>query len=129
MELWNLKPFLATDLFWHPLKTPENLWFSDVFRGYQKRLMAGNGLVGNQKQPKKFNWIIDSAVFPFVNCIYWECRYKKKSFFNLTRLVTEDRITSETLSLGVICKYASFCTLETLFSKLSGNENISCDIF
>ena len=32
-----LNPFHATDLFWYPLKTSENLWFSDVFRGCQKR--------------------------------------------------------------------------------------------
>ena len=36
--------FHATDLFWYPLKTSENLWFSAVFRGYQKRLVARNGL-------------------------------------------------------------------------------------
>ena len=39
-----LKPFHTTDLFWYPLKTSENLWFSDVFRGYQKRSVAWNGL-------------------------------------------------------------------------------------
>ena len=37
-----IKPIHATDLFWYPLKT--YLWFSDVFRGYQKRLLAWNGL-------------------------------------------------------------------------------------
>ena len=39
-----LNPFHAIDLFWYPLKTSENLWFSDVFRGYQKRSVAWNGL-------------------------------------------------------------------------------------
>ena len=29
-----LNPFHATGLFRYPLKTSENLWFSDVFRGY-----------------------------------------------------------------------------------------------
>ena len=28
-----------------PLKTSENLWFSDVFRGYQIRSVAWNGLI------------------------------------------------------------------------------------
>ena len=30
----HFNPFHATDLFWYPLKTSENLWYSDVFRGY-----------------------------------------------------------------------------------------------
>ena len=29
--------YLATDLFWYPLKTSENLQLSDFFTGYQKR--------------------------------------------------------------------------------------------
>ena len=37
-------PFHATDLFWYPLKTSENVWFSDVFKGYQKGSVAWNGL-------------------------------------------------------------------------------------
>ena len=37
-------PFHATDLFWYALKTSENLWFSDVFSGHQKRSVAWNGL-------------------------------------------------------------------------------------
>ena len=32
-----LNPFHATDLFLYLLKTLENLWFSDVFRGHRKR--------------------------------------------------------------------------------------------
>ena len=39
----SFNPFYATDLFWYPLKTSENLWFS-VFRGYQKRAVAWNRL-------------------------------------------------------------------------------------
>ena len=31
----NFNPFHTTSLFIHPLKT-ENLWFSDIFRGYRK---------------------------------------------------------------------------------------------
>ena len=40
-----LNPFHATGFFWYPLKTSENLWFSDVFRGYRKRPVAWNGLI------------------------------------------------------------------------------------
>ena len=32
-----LNPFHVTGLFLYFLKTSENLWFSDVFRGYRKR--------------------------------------------------------------------------------------------
>ena len=38
-----LNLFHATGLFLYSLKT-ENLWFSDVFRGYRKRPVALNGL-------------------------------------------------------------------------------------
>ena len=41
-----LNSFHATGIFQYPLKTSENLWFSDVFRGYWKRPMAWNGLNG-----------------------------------------------------------------------------------
>ena len=47
-------PFHATDLFWCPLKTSENLWFSDVFRGYQKRSVAWNGLIVFIAYTKKY---------------------------------------------------------------------------
>ena len=35
-DVFNL--FHASGLFWYPLKTSENLWFSDVFRGYQETI-------------------------------------------------------------------------------------------
>ena len=31
-----INPIYATGLFRYPLKTSENLWFSDVFTGYRK---------------------------------------------------------------------------------------------
>ena len=39
-ELKPINPSHATNLFWYPLKTLENRRFSDVFRGYQKRLVV-----------------------------------------------------------------------------------------
>ena len=42
---FSFNPFHATDLFWYPLETSENLWFSDVFRGYQKRSVVWNELM------------------------------------------------------------------------------------
>ena len=37
--------FHITCLFFYLLKTPESPWFSDVFRGYSRRLVAWNGLM------------------------------------------------------------------------------------
>ena len=39
-----INPFYATGLFLYPRKTSENLWFSDVFKGYKKRPVAWNVL-------------------------------------------------------------------------------------
>ena len=39
-----INPFHATDLFWYPLKTSENQRCFNVYRGYQKRSVASNGL-------------------------------------------------------------------------------------
>ena len=36
-------PFLANVPILYPLKTPENLWFSSVFRGYKMGTLARNG--------------------------------------------------------------------------------------
>ena len=41
--LWS-NPFYITDLFWYLLKISENQRFSNIFRGYQKRSVARNGL-------------------------------------------------------------------------------------
>ena len=41
----NLHPFQANVSFLYPLKTSENLWFSDVFRAYRKGALAQNGLI------------------------------------------------------------------------------------
>ena len=38
--LVTINPFHATGIFLYPLKKSENLWFSDVFRGYRKRPVA-----------------------------------------------------------------------------------------
>ena len=35
-----LNSFKANVLFIYPLKMPENLWFSDVFRGYRNGTLA-----------------------------------------------------------------------------------------
>ena len=39
-----LNPFLANVPILYPLKPPENLWFSGVFRGYKMGTLARNGL-------------------------------------------------------------------------------------
>ena len=54
--IW-FSPFHATDLFWYSLKTSENLWFSDVFRGYQKRSVALNGLTRMIFLLEELRWV------------------------------------------------------------------------
>ena len=41
----NINPFHATGLFLYFSKISENLWFSDVCRGYRKRPVALNELM------------------------------------------------------------------------------------
>ena len=48
-----INPFHATCLFLYPLKRSENLWFSDVFKGYRKIIVAINGLMDLLKLNKK----------------------------------------------------------------------------
>ena len=40
-----INPSHNTGLFRYLLKTSENIWLSDVFRGYRKRPVARNGLI------------------------------------------------------------------------------------
>ena len=41
----DVNPFHSASHFLYPLKTSENLWFSNVFRGYRKRPVAWFGLM------------------------------------------------------------------------------------
>ena len=41
---YSFKPFHTDSLFLLPLKTSENLWFSDISRAYGKRPLLENGL-------------------------------------------------------------------------------------
>ena len=43
-SIFTINSFHATRLFRYPLKTSENLWFSEAFREYRKRPVARNGL-------------------------------------------------------------------------------------
>ena len=45
MWLTEPNPFLTNAPILYPLKTPENLWFSDAFRGYKMGTLARNGLM------------------------------------------------------------------------------------
>ena len=40
-----INPFQANALVLYTLKTPENLWFSGVLRGYKMGTLATNGLM------------------------------------------------------------------------------------
>ena len=43
--IFHINPFHANVPFLCPLKTSENLWFSDVFRGYRNGTLAWKGLI------------------------------------------------------------------------------------
>ena len=43
-ELHELNRFVANVPILYRMKTPENLWFSGVFRGYKMGALAKNGL-------------------------------------------------------------------------------------
>ena len=43
--LFVFNSFHVTSLFLYPLKTSENLWFSDVLREYRKKYVTWNGLI------------------------------------------------------------------------------------
>ena len=65
-----IKPFHTTDLFWYPLKTSENLRFSDVFREYQERSVAWNGLTTlntYQSTDYKKAWIFIPRTYNKIN--------------------------------------------------------------
>ena len=42
---WVFNPFHATVIFQYPLETSEDLWFSDIYKGYRKRPEAWNRLI------------------------------------------------------------------------------------
>ena len=46
-----VNPFHATGVILYPLKTSENLWFSDIFRGYRERPVTWNGLTQTRLLP------------------------------------------------------------------------------
>ena len=47
--LRHINPFLANVPALYPLKTPENIWFSGVFRGYKMGKLTSNGLKASGK--------------------------------------------------------------------------------
>ena len=43
-RIMSINPLESNVTFLYPLKTSENLWFSDVFRGYRNVTLDSNGL-------------------------------------------------------------------------------------
>ena len=68
-------PFHATGIFLYPLKTSENLWFSDIFKGYRKKLWHEMG------------WL-----FKIFRCVlkYFACVSK---YFEIFRMCSEKLLT------------------------------------
>ena len=60
-----INSFHVTGLFLYPLKTFGNLWFSDVFRGYRKRLVARNRLMKHAtfQRTRKFSDTAEGSIY------------------------------------------------------------------
>ena len=67
LKLFN--PFLANVPILYPLNTPENLWFSGVFREYKMETLARNGL---NKKKNETNY----ERFPQISTLLWEPKIK-----------------------------------------------------
>ena len=63
--------FHATDFFWYALKTSEDPWFSDVFRGYQKRSVAWNGLMKLCLMYHEYVNVTDSLFHNQLSLTWW----------------------------------------------------------
>ena len=74
----NLNSFHATCLFLYPLKTSENLWLSDVFEWYRKRLVWRK--MGNRKHR--------SLLSLFFNVHWYFLTYPSKRLTKLLRVNT-----------------------------------------
>ena len=61
-----LNPFLANVPILYPLKTPKNLWFCGVFRGYKMGTLARNGLMNTYLMLFQFTYA--SVVSMFHSC-------------------------------------------------------------
>ena len=59
----SINPFHADVIFLYPLKTSENLWFSDVFREYRNGTIAWQGL-------KIFFWF-SNQIISLLETIFW----------------------------------------------------------
>ena len=100
-------PFDATDLFWYPLQTLKHLWFSDVFRGYQKRSVAWNGLISSSRRAidkhKSNNRIKHSIILKWQKKIIklnfeMNSRIKTMKFFSKTIKTSEKSIETSKLN-------------------------------
>ena len=67
-----LSPLHITGLFLNPLKILENLWFSDVFRGYRKGPVARNRLkcIEMCLQPFSVRLFLDAIYIKIYEAIY-----------------------------------------------------------
>ena len=66
-----VNPFHATEPFWYTLKRSKNQRFSDVFKGYQKRSVARNGLKCFLKDLRKLSQksvdnSMQKSIFPHI---------------------------------------------------------------
>ena len=98
-----------------PLKTSENLWFSDVFRGYRKRVVAWNMLL------KMFYVGSINSVMSLLSAKHNKPRNMRKSFIN-----RDIAVFIQEILIVLIFKKCSKCDMWLLF--LAVILPIDCDI-
>ena len=78
-SIFTINSFHATRLFRYPLKTSENLWFSEAFREYRKRPVARNGLTQDIFSPSLLQKFTLPEAFHSTKVVRgWSITYLKK---------------------------------------------------
>ena len=116
-----LYPFHPTGLYLYLLKKSENLWFSNFFRGYRKRPMAWNGLVGIHSSHFTQSWIATTRQSLAVRGKLIVIEYLTEKLCNLLNYATLEwwivRLRVE-LSEAVTWR----CSIKKVFLKNSQNS-------
>ena len=107
----HVNPFHATGLFLNPMKTSENLWFSDAFRGYKKRPVPWIGLTVMDCVAFSEQSISKSDML-YIGCLdrNWLIQNSNKAMSEIARVL----ITIEAL--------VQRCSVKEMFLEISQNS-------
>ena len=107
----SLNLFQANVPFLNSLKTPENLWFSEVFRVYRKGTLAWNGLINDTRGVHFlfFNWKNPTTLFVILLIYCWYFDFIVRKFMKFL-----NKFSRFVLLLWIFNKNKSFCFLSRL---------------